>query len=380
MREILEAIAAARSADRPLAMATLVANRGLGPRRPGAKYWIDAGGSTFGAVTVGGCVETRVAEAAAEVLATGRARLLTVDLGDEDAWDLGFTCAGSLDVWIEQVAPESGAVPLSVAAAAAWAADHIAGGGRAATITPLDGRPGRLAMLDDGRSRGTLGAASFDERAAELGARLMGESASPPVRALDTTLASDDGTELRVLVEAQLPPVELIVFGGGPVAAPLIRLARELGMGTTLVAPRADSANAGGEPGADRIVAGMPGEVAPTLRYGAHSMVVLVAHDYRHDLPVLRHVLGTGAGYIGLLGSRRRAAALLGHLSDDVPAEQLRRVHAPVGLDIGAESPAELALSILAEALAVRTGRSGGSLGGPRPHAATAAAPSAEGR
>ena len=116
-------------------------------------------------------------------------------------------------------------------------------------------------------------------------------------------------------------------------------------------------------PHADEVLVGVPSEIAATLRYGASSIVVLVAHDYKYDIPVLRAVLERDAAYIGMLGSRRRGKAILEFLAGaGIEPAALERVHVPSGLDIGAQSAAEIALSILAEALAVRAGRGGGRL------------------
>jgi xanthine dehydrogenase accessory factor len=181
------------------------------------------------------------------------------------------------------------------------------------------------------------------------------------------TLADGDGAAspepVEVFAEVHGPPRALVVFGGGSVAVPLVRLANVLGLRTTVVDARPRFASRERFPEADDVLLGIPSEIAAALAYTPATLVVLVAHDYKYDVPVLEAVLPSAAGYVGLLGSRRRGAALLELLRErGVPASLLERVHVPVGLDIGAESAAEIALSILAEALAVRAGRPGGFL------------------
>jgi xanthine dehydrogenase accessory factor len=136
-----------------------------------------------------------------------------------------------------------------------------------------------------------------------------------------------------------------------------------LGLRTTVVDGRPRFASRERFPEADDVLVGMPSEIAASLTYTPATFVVLVAHDYKYDVPVLEAVLPSDAAYIGLLGSRRRGAAILAMVRErGVPTSLLSRVHVPIGLDIGARTPAEIALSILAEALAVRAGRSGGSM------------------
>jgi xanthine dehydrogenase accessory factor len=155
----------------------------------------------------------------------------------------------------------------------------------------------------------------------------------------------------------------LVVFGATHVAMPLVDLAHTLGLHTVVVDGRERFASRERFPRANELLVGMPSEIAESLPLGPTSLVVLLAHDYKYDLPVLRTVLSTDAAYVGLLGSRRRGHALLDFLREEgVTAEQLQRVRVPVGLDIGARSASEIALSVLAEAMAVLRGRSGGAM------------------
>jgi xanthine dehydrogenase accessory factor len=163
--------------------------------------------------------------------------------------------------------------------------------------------------------------------------------------------------------ELHSPPLTLVVFGATHVAMPLVAMAKVLGLRVSIVDGRERFATSDRFPGADELIVGMPSEIAERMPLGPQSLVVLLSHDYKYDLPVLRAVLGSEAAYIGCLGSVKRGKAMLTFLWEEgIPHEQLSRVRIPIGLDIGAKSAAEIALSVLAEALAVQRGRSGGPM------------------
>jgi xanthine dehydrogenase accessory factor len=172
-----------------------------------------------------------------------------------------------------------------------------------------------------------------------------------------------EGVSRRLYFELHAPPVTVIVFGATHVAIPLVTIAQTLGMRVVVVDARERFATRDRFPTADELIVGMPSEVAERMPLGPTSLVVLLSHDYKFDLPVLRAVLASDAAYVGLLGSARRGRAILEFLRDDgVPPAQLARVRVPVGLDIGARTPEEIALSVLAEAMAVHRGRTGGAM------------------
>lgn len=335
-----------------VAMATLIATRGTTPKKEGAKMWVGAGGRVLGSVTIGGCVDARVIQEADETLSTGRARRLVISLGDEEAWDLGLTCSGSVEVLIEPVDvadPDSPAMwAYGVAAAEVRAGRH------AVTVTPLAEPSARLVVREDGSYLGSLGNKALDEAAAVR--------AREPIqqRASRTLTVEEAGGTLEAFFEVHAPPVSLFVFGAGAVAIPLVQLAATLGLRTILVDGRPRFANRERFPEVDELQVGIPSEIAESLPFSTSSLVVLVAHDYKYDIPVLKAVLQRDVAYIGLLGSRRRGKAILEYLAeDDIPQDQLERIRVPVGLDIGAQTAAEIALSILAEAVAVKGGRPG---------------------
>ncbi|MBX6364151.1 MAG: XdhC family protein [Gemmatimonadetes bacterium] len=348
MTEMLEQLDEFAGRERRVAMATLVATRGASPRREGAKMWVGEGGGILGSVTIGGCVDARVVQESAETLGSGRPRLLSVELGEEDAREMGLSCAGSVDVFLEPLALDDPADPTVAAYARVRA--HTAAGGRAVIATPLRAGGGKLVVLDDGAVSGDVGDPALVAEIARLAADVIRRGSSRTVEVAG----------VPVFFEVHAPPHELVVFGAGHIAQQLVRFARALGMRTVVVDSRDRYANRDAFPDADEIRVGIPSEVAETLRFGPLSAVVLVAHDYKFDLPVLRRVLATDAAYVGMLGSRKRADTILRMLAEGgVAPEALARVRTPIGLDLGAETAAELAISIIAEILAERAGRPG---------------------
>ncbi len=170
---------------------------------------------------------------------------------------------------------------------------------------------------------------------------------------------SPDATgDARVFLDRIAPPMTLVVIGAGHIATSLTRMARELEMRTIIVDGRERYATRERFPDADEIRVGMPSEIVATIRPTARVAMVLVAHDYKYELPVLRHMLRAPVGYVGMLGSKKRGVAVHDLLRDEGFTDvELARLHTPIGLDLGGKAPAEIALSILAEIVAVRNGK-----------------------
>jgi xanthine dehydrogenase accessory factor len=331
-------------------MATLVATEGSSPRATGSRMWVDEAGRIIGSVTIGGCVDARVIEASTRALEDDAPALLSMALGDEDAWAIGMTCAGTIEVLVEPVDP---ADALDVVASALGSARAEVEAGRVAVVVAnLTGVPHRLVVTERGAS-GTLGDPALDAAAAGAAGELLVRGASG-VREVGGT---------RLYFERHAPPLTLVIFGATHVAMPLVSLGGVLGLRTVVVDGRDRFATRDRFPGADELLVGMPSELAERMPLGRESLVVLLSHDYKYDLPVLKAVLASEAAYVGVLGSRRRGRALLDFLAGEgVPAGQLARVRIPVGLDIGGTTPEEIALSVLAEAVAVHHGRGGGPM------------------
>lgn len=350
LRDILDALAEAQARGERAALGTVIRVRGSTYRREGARLLVRADGRTVGSVS-GGCLEGDIAEIARDVLATGRARLAQYDLtSDDDAvWGLGLGCNGAIDVLIE---PVTGDLPARLRRAVDERRTLVL-----ATLVagPEDLVPGaRLYLTEDEAPEGSLGDPALDAAAAG--------AARTQLDAGKSALVSLKGSRgpAEVFVEVLAPPLPLLVCGAGHDAIPVVRLARELGWWVMVADSRPAYATRERFPGADEVVLADDADVPGKVRIDRHTFVVVMTHNFLHDRTLLRGLLETPARYIGLLGPRARTDRLLADLARDgvtVDAAQRARLFAPVGVDLGAESPEEIALSILAEILALHNGR-----------------------
>ena len=363
LRDILSQLAALRGRGEPAALATVVRVRGSTYRREGARLLIDGSGRTVGSIS-GGCLEGDVAEIAREVLETGRPRLVNYDLtsDDEAVWGLGLGCNGAIDVFVEPVTNGRGDEMVALVR------DSVEHRRTIVLATVISAPPGgadvgaRLivpAGPDAVGVRGTLGAPALDglARAAVREQVAAGRSALVTLEA--------PGGPVEVFVEVIAPPLPLLICGAGHDTLPVVRLGHDLGWWVMVADSRPAFANRERFPDADEVVLADDADVPRKVRIDSETFVVLMTHNYLHDLALLRGLLGTPARYIGLLGPRRRTERLLGDLAKEgVALDQAERarLYAPVGLDLGAETPEEIALSILSEMLAVRNGRPAVSL------------------
>jgi xanthine dehydrogenase accessory factor len=349
MSELFEHIDKLKQAEAKVAVATLVNTRGTTPRKEGAKMLVGEGGRILGSVTIGGCVDAQVIEESTDVLAKNVPRLLELDLGDEEAWEIGLTCGGTIEVFLEPLTldrPDAALVFYDRARA------HAETGGRAAVITRLDGADNgaKLLLFDTGATEGTLGDPALDRR-------FIAEAQSALGAGKSQTLLLDG---VRAFVEVYAPPAVLLMVGAGHVSMPLATLGREMSFRTIVIDGRPRFATRERFPQVDDLRIGIPSELVQQVPLIKTTALVLVAHDYKYDVPVLRHALKSPVGYIGLLGSSRRGAAILNLLREDGVAEDaLERVRVPIGLDLGAQSAPEIALAIMAEILMVQRGATG---------------------
>ena len=344
MEELFDDIEKLAQAEKRIAMATLVATRGTSPKREGAKMWVGEEGRILGSVTIGGCVDARVIAESEQALSSFKSRLVEMKLANEDAWEIGFSCAGDLDVLIEPVNVSN---LLELYRAVRTAVDR---GKRAVLATSLRESSRKLLIIEDGETSGSLGAPEPDLEAQTVAHELMRKRVSKTV-----SVGPDSHP---VFFEVHGPPPTLVVFGAGHVAMPLVSLAHDLGLKTIVVDGRPRFATQERFPDVDQLLIGIPSEIAETLAYTSSTYVVLTAHDYKYDLPVLKVVLPKRPAYVGLLGSKRRGHAIKEFLRDaGMDPALLDQLHVPTGLDIGADTAAEIALSILAEAVAIKSGR-----------------------
>lgn len=328
-------------------LATAVSRQGSGPREPGAMMLIFGDGGTAGTVG-GGPLEAAVLEAAEEVLRTGRARLLSFDLTGVQAPASGMICGGRMEILLE--APD-GSNPAVVRiwervidarrqGGNSWLVRSLACGGDRVDVAA------GLGLLEKDRcDAGTLDIPEQDmERIREQGCR------AEPVML--------DAGGIRCFVQPVLPAATVFIFGAGHVAGELAQLCAFVGLRTVIIDDRREFANEQRFPRAAdiRVCSSFTG-IFDELEIGPESFVVIVTRGHMHDRDVLSRALKTPAGYIGMISSRRKRDTIYRSLLEDgVDAQDLKRVRSPIGLDIGARTPAEIAVSIAAELIAVRAG------------------------
>jgi xanthine dehydrogenase accessory factor len=337
------------------ALITLVRADGGTSKPVGAHLALAEDGRAYGSVTIGGCADGRALTAAEQVLRSGARELLTVPLGEEDALALGLGCAGDVELLVERVGYDV-ADPLAAALDAAEGA--LERGVRGVLVTPLGGAAGRLLVCEDGVRAGFAGSVERDRIAAALAAAaLHGGDASAGVQ--------ESGGE-RWLVQLLTPTRTLLIVGATEIAAALCTMIAPLGWRAILIDPRDELLAEPRFAAATERHAALPAEVVAERLGSASTAVVVVAHDYKVELPVLRVALRGAAPYVGMLGSRKRAAAVRALLAEDGLSEaELARLRAPIGLSIGAQGAAEIAVSIIAELIA--TWRSAGPTAGGSP-------------
>lgn len=336
-----------RSGAERAALVTLARADGGSSRPIGAHLLVSDDGRAFGSVTIGGCADGRARTAAERVLRGGGRELLTVPLGEEDAVALGLGCAGDVDLLVEAIAPRRDDAVVRALDEAERATND---GQRAALITPMAGAAGKLLVCEDGATAGSVGSPARDAAAATLASVLL--------HARDARSGVHESAGEQWLVELLVPTCTLLVVGATEIAAELCALSAQLGWRTVLIDPRDELlAELRFAPATERHAA-IPAEVVAGRMDDARTAVIVVAHDYRVEIPVLRVALRGRVPYVGMLGSRKRAGAVRALLADDgVTPEQLARLRTPIGLAIGARGAAEIAVSIAAELIAAFRGR-----------------------
>jgi xanthine/CO dehydrogenase XdhC/CoxF family maturation factor len=368
VRALVEAFDRACVRGERCALATVVSVEGSSYRRPGARMLVCESGASTGTISAG-CLESDVVEHAKRVIGAGEAVLVeydTASTGEEMAWGLGLGCNGVVRVLVEPLAPgstyvealrrscEAQAAPVTVAtvyqhtSSAPSAARRIEIGAR--LVFDCDRGVGREKLSD--------GAAAVLEN--EVRALSSAEAAGAHIFDVE-------GACVKVFVETLLPPVPLVIFGAGQDALPVVEIARGLGWYTEVVDPQARPATHSRFALADKVTLARPEEVDARVRLTPRSLTLLMTHNYSHDLALLKFLLASPARYIGVMGPRKRTERMLSELAateESLRLEEagLARLHSPVGLDIGANAPAEIALSIVAEMRAVLDGRRGGML------------------
>jgi xanthine dehydrogenase accessory factor len=348
MQELRDTLAAWQAEGVGIGRAVVIRTFGSAPRPEGASLLVTDDGRIAGSVS-GGCVEGAAAEEIARARSTGRSRVVRYGISDEEAWDVGLACGGTIDVLIEpEVAPEVAA-----------AASHP---GRA-VITPLpaDSPPPEFGQVapGDGAPPEPKTVVAAREDSSGVPVPLTEAAHEALLRGTSKTVAL---AGRQYFVEAFPKKPRLIVVGAVEAARTLVAIARDLGYETIVVDGREAFATKERFPdgSVDQLIVGWPDEVAEQIGMGPDDAVAILSHDVKFDEPAIVEALRRGARYVGAVGSRktqsdRRARLRAAGVSDG----DLARLHGPIGLDLGGRQPAEMALAIMAEIVAARYGATG---------------------
>ena len=348
---------------REFAVATVVAVGGSAPRGPGAALAVDSDGTAIGSVS-GGCVEGAVYDLCAQSLKDGRTVLERFGYSDEDAFAVGLTCGGVVEVLVVPVRADA---PVRTVVAAALAA---ATRGESAAVVRVARGPAALlgtALLvrPDGTYQGSLGGAPGLDRAAAAEARAMLEAGRTGTFAAAESGEHCDAPDLTLFAESSVPPPRMIVFGAVDFAAALVRTGKLLGYHVTVCDARPVFTTRDRFPEADEVVVEWPHRYLARTATDGRTVLCVLTHDAKFDIPLLVAALRLPVAYVGAMGSRRTHEDRDRRLREaGLTAAERARLRSPIGLDLGARTPEETALSIAAEIVATRRGGTGTPLTG----------------
>lgn len=358
--DVLSAIESLRAKGEKMALATVVSAKGSTYRRPGARLLVAESGDLIGNIS-GGCLDNDIKREASQVMAGEGARLVDFDLmaDDEAIWGWGLGCNGALEVFVE---PPDHAAEVVGALRAALDERRTVGLVTVLTATVPGVEPGaRLLVHPDGGTESTLGHAELNALATQAALKALQSR-----RAGRQALHVDGHGDVSVFVEPLEPPIRLLICGAGEDVIPLVRLAAELGWETVLADDRENLLNHERFERANAfVVLPQADELVQEAEVDHLTAAIVMSHNYLRDQDYLKALLGTEVFYIGMLGPKARLRRLLPDLAKEgvhPSDEDAPKIHGPAGLDIGAEGPEEIAWAVIAEILAVRTGRNAGFL------------------
>ena len=338
MRDILPDLDRWREDRKSIALATVVQTWGSSPRRAGAKMALTRDGKITGSVS-GGCVEGAVFEAGVEVLKSNIPQLLHFGVADETAWEVGLACGGSIDIFVKPLNSDFFSELHSV-----LVDEHPA-----VVVTVVRGPNdllGREILLkDDGNVTGTLND-ELDANALNLARETLAQGVSRRAMLNEA---------VEVFLEVILPPPTIIAVGGVHITIALMALAKTLGYRTVVIDPRQAFGNAERFPNVDQLIQAWPQEAFQQVQITRSTAIALLTHDPKLDDPALKIALQSPAFYVGALGSKTTQAKRRQRLLEKgITDAQLDRLHGPIGLEIGAGTPEEIAMAIMAEIVAAR--------------------------
>jgi len=360
MRELLETLDTWRAEGADVGRAVVIRTFGSAPRPEGAVLATTADGRIAGSVS-GGCVEGAAAEEIERARATGHSRVIRYGISDEQAWDVGLACGGTIDVLVEP------AIRGEAVAAARAAGSASPTGTVIVTPLPADapppqhgehkpgdgGEPGPvLRVATDGKLDGTLGSPEADAALVEAALDALRRGTSRTVEV--------DGRQL--FLEAFPVRPRLVIVGATEIARALVSIAGDLGYERIVIDARPAFAASARFPDVERLINDWPEEAFEAIDLGANDAVAILSHDPKFDEPAIADAIRRGARYVGAIGSRKTQAGRRERLREaGLSDEQIASVHGPIGLDLGGRSPAETALAIMAEIIASRYAAPGAS-------------------
>jgi len=344
MYEVLTDIQRWLSQGEAVALATVISTWGSAPRGVGAKMALAAGAKISGSVS-GGCVEGAVYDAGLKAIETGHAELLHFGVADETAFSVGLACGGSIEVFVRKLDPTFFEAIQA----------EIQSGQAAVIVTALSGPPGITGreMLYQGENRFS---GSIDAELDGIVKKLVQDRLELGLSG-SVTVTPVDGEPVRLFIDVISPPPVLVMVGGVHIAVSLAALAKTLGYTTVVIDPRRAFGSQERFPHVDRLIQAWPEEAFEQISLTRNTCVAILTHDPKIDDPALKIVLNHPVFYVGVLGSRQTHEKRKQRLhAEGLTQAQLDRLHAPIGLELGEETPEETALAILAEIVAVRRG------------------------
>lgn len=354
MRDILDEVLRWSAQGHKAAVAIVISVERSAPRGPGAAMAVSEHGEVIGSVS-GGCVEPAVYEEAMDTISTGRTKKLTYGISDDQAFEVGLTCGGTIHLVVFPATPDSAESLLELK-------DAFEDPSPAAVAVVVDGpHAGAVAVFRDGRLLGTLGSSGLDHAVRDDAAGMLDLAETGQL-----TYGPDGERrpeEVTVFIDSFTPQPQMYVFGAIDFATAVAKIGKFLNYRVTVCDARATFATRKRFPDADEVIVRWPHEFLADAPVDKRTVICILTHDPKFDVPVIQRALETPAAYIGAMGSRRthekRMRALV---ASGISEEQLARVSSPIGLDIGSTTPEEVAVSIAAEMIALRHGASGGRL------------------
>jgi xanthine dehydrogenase accessory factor len=339
VRDIVEGLIAWRAAGIRFALATVVRTWKSAPRQPGAAMAVSEHGEVLGSVS-GGCVEGAVFAAAEDTLASGRARREKYGVSDDDAFEVGLTCGGTIELLVQ---PDAALTSIDAVLAAVRDGSPVSVASlpdRQLVIWP-SAQPGRPQV------QGSLGEHDLDHRVVLAATGMLAQGTTAVI-------------EQEVFVQTYVSPPRMIVFGAIDFAAAVARIGRFLGYHVTVCDARAVFATRKRFPDAHELVVDWPHRYLASTKVDERTVLCVLTHDPKFDIPLLEIALDSPARYIGAMGSRRTHEDRLERLREiGVPYEKIARLRAPIGLDLGARTPEETAVAIAAEIIGEAWGGTG---------------------